>query len=87
MGRDAEGRRKPGTYTAYRYDLLRALRSLGKSLRVGDIRQLHLAAIEQGLKEAGCSPTTIHNTISTVQAELGWGVGQEYSDRHTELAR
>ena len=34
---DVKALRKPGTYTAYRYDLLRALRVLGKSLRVGDI--------------------------------------------------
>jgi len=77
---DVKLRRKPGTYTAYRYDLLRALRVLGKSLRVGEIRKFHLAKVEQVLIKAGCSPTTIRSTITTVQGVLGWGVRQQYLD-------
>jgi Phage integrase, N-terminal SAM-like domain len=77
---DVKARRKPGTYTAYRYDLLHALRILGKSLRVGDIRKFHLAKIEQELTKTGCSPTTIHSTITTVQGVLGWAVRQQYLD-------
>jgi integrase len=77
---DVEVRRKPGTYTAYRYDLLRGLRVLGKSLRVGDIRKSHLTKIEQALMKAGCSPTTIHSTITTIQGVLGWAVRQQYLD-------
>ena len=66
--------RKPGTYTAYRYDLLRAIRVLGKKLRVGNLRKSHLEDIEVALVKKGRSPTTIHSTISTVQAVIGWGV-------------
>jgi integrase len=75
---DVKARRKPGTYTAYRYDLLRALKILGKKLRVGDIRKFHLAKVEQVLIKAGYSPTTIRSTITTVQGVLGWGVRQQY---------
>lgn len=77
---DVKIRRKPTTYQAYRFDLLRALRVLGKSLRVGDIRKSHLTKVEQKLIEANCSPTTIHSTITTVQSVLGWGVRQQYLD-------
>ena len=77
---NVEGSVKPGTYTAYRYDLLRALRVLGKALRVGDIRKFHLAKIQQALKKQGRSPTTIRSTITTVQGVLNWAVRCEIFD-------
>ena len=72
--------RKPATYTAYRYDLLRALRVLGKKVRVGSLRKSHLEDIEADLTKLGCSPTTIHSTITTVQGVLGWGVRRQMFD-------
>lgn len=69
--------RKPATYTAYRYDLLRALRVLGKKVRVGNLRKSHLEDIETALTKQGRSPTTIHSTITTVQGVLGWGVRRQ----------
>lgn len=44
---DLQKRRKPATYKANRYRLLRALKTLGTSLRVGEVRKLHVAKIEQ----------------------------------------
>jgi hypothetical protein len=54
---DIKVRKKPATYTSYRYRLLRALKVIGKALRVGEVRKLHLAQIERALTPT-CSPTT-----------------------------
>ena len=56
---DIKARKKPATYIAVRYSLLRALKILGSTLRVGEIRKLHLAKIEQSLTRAKYSSTTI----------------------------
>ncbi len=42
---DSKARKKPTTYESRRYRLLRALRSLGTTVRVGDLRRFHLAKL------------------------------------------
>lgn len=70
---DIKARKRPETHRAYRHRLLRALRILGTKLRVGEVRKLHLAKIEQALT-ADHSPTTVKDTIATVQGVYSWAV-------------
>ncbi len=44
---DSKARKKPATYESRRYRLLRALRILGTTVRVGELRKFHLAKIER----------------------------------------
>lgn len=70
---DIKARRAPATYTGYRYRLLRALQALGPTLRVGDMRRMHLSKIERAMTGT-CSPTTVRDTLATVQAVFEWAV-------------
>lgn len=70
---DLKARRKPETHKSYRYRLLRALKILGAQIRVGELRKLHLAKIEQQLKRK-YSPTTLKDTIAAVQSVFSWAV-------------
>lgn len=68
---DIKARKKPNTYEGYRYRLLRALSLLGSGYRVGDIGKFHLAKIEQKMT-GKYSPTTIKDTIDTLQFAFAW---------------
>lgn len=70
---DLKARRKPTTYEHARYALLRALRILGTRIRVGEMRRIHLAKIEQELT-AKKSPTTVRDSIYKVQQVYSWAV-------------
>jgi len=72
--------KKPASYVAFRYGILRALRILGTTLRVCEVRKFHLARIEQEMSKADYSPTTIKDTITTVQQVFNWAVEQELLD-------
>lgn len=70
---DVKARRAPATFRNYKEQICRALKILGTSILVGSLRRIHLAKIEQ--KMAGnYSPTTIRDTISTVQQVFNWAV-------------
>lgn len=77
---DSEARKKPATYKSRRYRLLRALRVLGTSVRVGELRKFHLGKLERELVRSEYSPTTIKDTIAEVQAVLNWAVSQDLVD-------
>jgi integrase len=77
---DIKARKKPATYRAVRYSLLRALKILGSTLRVGEMRKLHLRKIEQALQPPDYSPTTLKHTIAAVQAVFYWAVDLELLD-------
>jgi integrase len=70
---DLKARRRPTTHESYRHRLLRALKVLGTHIRVGQLRKLHLAKIEQHMSD-NYSPTTIKDTIAAVQAVFSWAV-------------
>ncbi|MCA9214756.1 MAG: site-specific integrase [Planctomycetales bacterium] len=70
---DIKKRRKPNTYRANRYRLLRALKILGTSLRVGEVKKFHLGKIEQELT-ATHSPTTVADTITAVQSVFNFAI-------------
>lgn len=70
---DIRARKKPATYEAYRYRLLRALRLVGLKTRVGELKKIHLARIEQKMT-GRYSPTTVKDTIAAVQAVMAWAV-------------
>lgn len=74
---DSKARKKPATYQSRRYRLLRALRSLGTTVRVGDLRRFHLAKLEQELASKNYSPTTINDIIAAVQGALNWAVSRD----------
>lgn len=76
---DVQARRKPATYQSCRYNLLRALRILGSTLRVGEIRKLHLSRIEQAMAR-DYSPTTIKDTLARLQAVFNWAVCHDLLD-------
>jgi len=69
--------RNPTTYRDYRYRLLRALRILGVDLRVGAVNKGHLESIEGGLGKQGLSPTSIRDTLATVQRVFRWALSCE----------
>lgn len=71
--------RKKATYTGYQARLGRALKYLPRKLRVGEIRKRHLADLEAALPNK-LSPTTIRDTIATVQTLFSWAVRNEYLD-------
>jgi integrase len=77
---DIKARKKPATYLAFRYGILRALKIMGTTVRVAELRKLHLAKIEQHMRKDGYSPTTIKDTITTVQGVLNWAVEYELID-------
>ncbi len=77
---DIKARKKAATYSAVRYSLLRALKILGSTLRVAEVRKLHLAKIEQALTAAEYSPTTVKHTIAAVQGVFHWAVKHEVLD-------
>ena len=70
---DIKARKKPVTHESYRYRLLRALRILSPNLRVCQLRKHHLAKIEQTLSHTH-SPTSVRDTIATIQIVFGWAV-------------
>ncbi len=70
---DIQARKKPGTHEGYRYRLLRALKIIGPKTRVADIGKLHLAKIERRMS-GNYSPTTIKDTIASLQAVFSWAV-------------
>lgn len=70
---DLQKRRKPGTYRATRYRLLRALKLLGTTLRVGEVRKIHVARMEQAMVES-YSPTTIADTITALNSIFCWAI-------------
>jgi integrase/recombinase XerD len=72
--------KQPGTYRSFRYGILRALKILGSSLRICEMRKFHVAKIHQELAKAEYSPTTIKDTITTVRQVLNWAVENEYID-------
>ncbi|MBX7169230.1 MAG: site-specific integrase [Pirellulales bacterium] len=71
--------RKPQTYLGYQARLERALKLLGPRLRTGDVRKRHLAEIEAALPKS-LSPSTVRDTLATVQFVFGWAVRNEYLD-------
>ena len=71
---DIKARKPAVTHDGYRYRLLRAMRVFGTKLRVCDLTRLHLAKIEQELTAKDQSPTTIKDTIASVQTVFGWAV-------------
>lgn len=77
---DLKARRKPTTYRAVRYRLLRALKTIGTQLRVGEIRKFHLAKIEQEMVAEEYSPTSVKNTLATVQGVFNWAIKREMLD-------
>ncbi len=76
---DVKARRKEDTYDSCRYRLLRALKILGKTVLVGDMRKLHLAKIEQKLAD-DYSPTTVKDTLASVQGVFNWAIEHEMLD-------
>ncbi len=72
--------KKPASYRAFRYGILRALRIWGTRLRVCEVRKFHLSKIEQEMSKGEYSPTTIKDTITTVQQVFNWAVEQELLD-------
>ena len=72
--------KKPATYCSFRYGILRALKIIGTTVRVAELRKFHLAKIEKHLEDDGYSPTTIKDTITTVQGVLNWAVEFELID-------
>jgi integrase len=77
---DIKARKKPTTYRAFRYGILRALKIMGTAVRVAELRKFHLAKIEQHMRKDDYSPTTIKDTITTVQGVLNWAVEYELID-------
>jgi integrase len=72
--------KKPATYRSFRYGILRALKIIGTTVRVAELRKSHLASIHKQLESDGYSPTTIKDTITTVQGVLNWAVEFELID-------
>lgn len=77
---DIKARKPAVTSRSVRYRLLRALRILGTKLRVGELRKFHLTKIERELSAKDYSPTTIKDTIATVQGVFNWAVTQDLLD-------
>ena len=77
---DVKARRAATTYRSFRYKTLRALRILGTTLRVGEMRKLHLSKLEQAMVKEEYSPTTTRDTIAMVQQILNWAVDLELLD-------
>ena len=75
---EVRGLREPATYEGYRYRLLRALKILGPRLRVAQVKRGHLKNIETKLRAKGLSPTTIRDTLATVQNVFRWAVVCEW---------
>lgn len=70
---DLKERRKPATYKANRYRLLRALKTIGTTVTVGQMKKYHLGKIERSMK-SGYSPTSIADTITTVSGVFNWAI-------------
>jgi integrase len=72
--------KKPASYTAFRYGLLRALKILGGQLRVCEMRKFHMSKVHQEMKKGDYSDTTIKDTITTIRQVLNWAVENEMID-------
>jgi len=77
---DIKARKEPATYRSFRYGILRALKIVGTTVRVAELRKIHLAKIDQQMRKDDYSPTTIKDTITTVQGVLNWAVEFELID-------
>ena len=82
---DLQARKKLGTYKAVRYRLLPALRILGTTLRVGEVRKFHLAEVERKLTK-DYSPTTLKDILAAVQGVMYWAVKLDHIETNP-LAR
>jgi integrase len=77
---DVKARKPASTYRSVRHKILRALRILGTTLRVGEMRKFHLSKLDQTLVKEEYSPTTTRDTIAIVQQVFNWAVEQELLD-------
>ncbi|MBI1315084.1 tyrosine-type recombinase/integrase [bacterium] len=76
---DIQARKTEATYTGYRSRLTRALRSLDVQPRVSEVTKRHLSKIDRVLNSSGkYSPTTIRDTIATLQTVFSWACRNEY---------
>ena len=71
-----EQTRKPTTFTGYKARLTRALTVLGTRVRIGEMGKRHLAQIEAAMPNS-LSPTTVRDTLTTVQTVFGWALKNE----------
>lgn len=75
---DVKARKAESTFVGYRNRLTRALRSLDVQPRVGEVTKWHLSKIDRALTGAGkYSPTTIRDTIATLQTVFSWACKNE----------
>ena len=65
------------TYRDYRYRLVRALRVLDRDLRVAAVNEGHLEDLEQRLREDGLSPSSIRDTLATMQSVFKWALRRQ----------
>lgn len=77
-----KAKKKPATYDNFRYAILRSLKIIGTGVRVCQLRWEHLEKIDIALHAEGFSPTTIKNTITTIQGVLSWAVKSRRIDVH-----
>ncbi len=73
---DVQARRAAETYVAYRHRLQRALEVIGPGTPIASLRRFHLNQIERRYLPQH-SPTTVRDTITTLQTALNWAVAQE----------
>ena len=78
---DVKARRAPATYSGYRYQLVRAMKILGVSIRVRELKRIHLAKIEQQMT-GKFSPATIRDTIAVVQQVFNWAVRNDLLEKN-----
>ncbi len=78
---DLKARKKPSSYTSYRYRLRQALEVLGTELRVIEVRKHHLAQVERRYAPTH-SPSTVKDTIAAVQTVFGWAVRHDMLDEN-----
>lgn len=71
--------RKPTTFSGYKARLTRALEVIGTVVRVGEMGKRHLAEIESAMPRE-LSPTTVRDTLTSVQTVYGWAVRNEFVD-------
>jgi integrase len=77
-----KAKKKLATYDNFRYAILRSLKIIGTGVRVCQLRWEHLEKIDIALHAEGFSPTTIKNTITTIQGVLSWAVKSRRIDVH-----
>lgn len=79
---DTKAKRKHRYFEEQQRRLTHVGKMIGGTTLASEIRRFHLAKVERDMVQAGYSPTTINDTMASLQAVFAWAVRQDIADHN-----